>query len=647
MMHIAKLRLKNFGIFRGEHELELGETTYALVAGNETDHDKSNGSGKTTLLEAVGFALWGRHRHRSEDAWISRGEGMGEVELGLSDGTRIVRSRARGKSTKLFLFPAGNAAGAMIRDEAEKRLVEVVGLGEEDYFATRHLEQRQVARFLLVRPEERMQAVSAWVGLGPLERCEDAARLRLEQAATEALRAEERRSSASQRLKTALGEHTDRSAFKDARDVVAVRIAKLRSRVEAREEAYRANEEALADAAAVDEYEGLVIEGKKLRAEVDAFPATQMKRSHEGAKEAERAAAIALGQAQSKVRQLAAAARGAFDGRCPVAEVACPIKAGINGMRAENRLAHEAAMATCDAAHVAVREAAKEEVDLDTRLQAHARASQRLQDLRARALRLQPAAERGGAAKAEERATLRSRLDQARDELEAAVADAAQLAQAIEQAEIAEREVEKATEEAKVSAERVAVARAALLVLGRSGAQRRVAEGALGQIEAIANDSLAACGEDLRVAVAWAREGQGLASACDACGAPYPSSTKIKACSRCGGERGPKLVHRLDLDLSDRSGGLEDLAGCALALAAGSWLSRARGASWGTALLDEPMAALDQGRRRALMRGLPAMLVAGGITQAIVVAHTAASMDALPARIRVIRKGAWSEVSVE
>jgi len=265
-MHIAKLRLKHFGIFRGEHELALAQTTYALVAGSGEDVERSNGSGKTTLLEAVGFALWGRHRHRSEDAWISKGEGSGEVEIVLSDGTRIVRSRSRGKSTRLFLFPAGAHADAMIRDEAEKRLVEVIGLSEEDYFATRHLEQRQVARFLLARPEERMQAVSAWVGLGPLERCEEAARDRLANATDEAMRAEERRKAAEDRLASLIGGLGVRDDLIDAARDAGAKIAKLKARVAERERAWQENEEALAAQEAAAEYGELVVEGKKLRA---------------------------------------------------------------------------------------------------------------------------------------------------------------------------------------------------------------------------------------------------------------------------------------------------------------------------------------------------------------------------------------------
>jgi DNA repair exonuclease SbcCD ATPase subunit len=316
-------------------------------------------------------------------------------------------------------------------------------------------------------------------------------------------------------------------------------------------------------------------------------------------------------------------------------------------MRDENRAAHDAAMTRCDQAIVRVREIGRREVELDAALQAHGRASQLLQDLRARAVRLQPAAELGGAAKAEERGVLQSRLEQVRSEVEDTVAEEARLGRSVLEIARAREEASQAAVEARTAVVHVELARAALLVLGRSGAQRRVAEGALGQIEQIANDGLEACGEDLRVSVAWAREGHGLATACDACGAPYPSSAKIKACPRCGGERGPKLVHRLDLELSDRSGGLEDLAGCVLALAAGTWLARARGAAWGTALLDEPLASLDAARRKALVRGLPSLLAASGIEQAILVAHTPAAMDALPARIQVTRRGAWSEVRVE
>ena len=68
------------------------------------------------------------------------------------------------------------------------------------------------------------------------------------------------------------------------------------------------------------------------------------------------------------------------------------------------------------------------------------------------------------------------------------------------------------------------------------------------------------------------------------------------------------MVHRLDIELSDRSGAAEDLAGAAFQLSASAWLRSERNSAWSVALLDEPFSQLDAGNRRAFATHLAAML---------------------------------------
>ena len=147
-MRISKLRIKNWLCFKGEHTLTLESKVYAVVARHEGDVERSNWLGKTSLLEAIDFALYGKHRHRTEDEWITRGEGVGEVELEL-EGIRILRTRQRGKRTTLYYFEAGKTDGQSIQDEAQKKVDELVGLSAEDFKATCYFEQRQMAHLVL------------------------------------------------------------------------------------------------------------------------------------------------------------------------------------------------------------------------------------------------------------------------------------------------------------------------------------------------------------------------------------------------------------------------------------------------------------------------------------------------------------------
>ncbi len=141
----------------------------------------------------------------------------------------------------------------------------------------------------------------------------------------------------------------------------------------------------------------------------------------------------------------------------------------------------------------------------------------------------------------------------------------------------------------------------------------------------------------------WAREGEGLATQCGECGYPFPKSQKVKSCERCQASRGPKLVEKLTVELSDRSGAAEDLGGMAVLLGASAWLRHKRGAAWSSVFLDEPLGALDLANRKAFGSYIAGMLRGRqGFEQAFCIAHTRDSMDALPNRIEIVAEGKWS-----
>jgi DNA repair exonuclease SbcCD ATPase subunit len=120
----------------------------------------------------------------------------------------------------------------------------------------------------------------------------------------------------------------------------------------------------------------------------------------------------------------------------------------------------------------------------------------------------------------------------------------------------------------------------------------------------------------------------------------------VKQCGRCGTERGPLLVNKLYLVLSDRSGAAEDLAGAAIQLAASAWLRRERASGWGSALIDEPFGALDASNRRAFAVHLTVMLRRYGFEQSFIVSHSADTVGMLPGRIVVDNVGGRATVRV-
>ncbi len=206
-----------------------------------------------------------------------------------------------------------------------------------------------------------------------------------------------------------------------------------------------------------------------------------------------------------------------------------------------------------------------------------------------------------------------------------------------------------ATEREQLAAEindlndRLQTLREAVAILGRNGAQREIAEESLAEVEAGANALLVDAGIDLNLDVQWSREGKKLATACEQCGAPFPSSIRVKMCKTCGAPRGPKMIDNLEIRLSDRSGASEDIAGLAFQLSAATWLRARRETDWSTVFVDEPFGALDAANSKALSTHIQTLLRGRySFRQAFLVAHDDAIMEALPARVQITGKSGGS-----
>ncbi len=103
------------------------------------------------------------------------------------------------------------------------------------------------------------------------------------------------------------------------------------------------------------------------------------------------------------------------------------------------------------------------------------------------------------------------------------------------------------------------------------------------------------------------------------------------------------------IELTQRSGAAEDLAGLAVQIAASAWLRESRGSAWRSIAIDEPFGSLDSCHSRALGAHLAALLAGKhGFLQSFVVAHDRASLDAFPSRIEIVGlpAGLGSSVSV-
>jgi DNA repair exonuclease SbcCD ATPase subunit len=651
-MRLKHILIKDWACFRGEHILNLDPKVYAIVARHAQDPERSNWSGKSSLLEAIVFALYGVHRHRYEDDCISHGEPSMKVALQFSNGVEIERSRSRGKATSFFVWPDPGSTPSR-NAEAEEEIGRFVGLTEKDFRATCYFEQRQMARFVLSDPSERMRTISAWFRLAPLEKCE--AHVRELGAALEDkskqidghLAAIEQREQA---IAKELGfEQPPKPGALQERLEVEIRVQNDElmvgsSVVKKLETELEANAKIIANQASIAEYDQLVATGKAVRERMDKVKLPVLQQTWEAAVEKDREEGSKKDALAREKATKTTLARGKFDGVCPVAGIDCPAKDPINSERERNAKLLAEADKKYSEQYETWHRAREAERAAHSQLSEGKALESRLNNLRENARRLAPLAQ---AAKEGPDPVnpieIRAKLDQARSEMLDARARLQRYTGWVEELDQAAKNKAALVAKKAEYATELGTYREAVVVFGKRGAQRRVAEGALSQIQDDANEVLRSCGVNLQVEARWSREGKDIATACDACGNPFPKSAKVKHCERCGAPRGNKLENKLDVVLSDRSGAAEDLAGASLQLAASRWLREERGTTWSTALLDEPFGALDAAHRKGFAAHLTSMLAGRyGFEQAFVVAHHASVLDALPGRIEIVSDGKWS-----
>lgn len=651
---IRTIRMAGFMCFREEQILELDRKVYALVARRKDDAERSNWLGKTTLLEAIRFGLYGWHRFRTDDEWISHGEPTGMVELRLGDGSTIKRTRARGKRTSVYFVPAkGDPTKPMMQDEAEAAIERLIGLSREDFEATCYFGQKAMSRFVTADPAERMRVVSAWMQLEPLERCVARVQKRAESHEQAAKKLEGYLAAIDARRAEIEGKGEDGNPVWTEEKLAAETkrlddvIEALRGKLALLDDQQEKMAVAMAAAARRKDFERVVEEGKALKAQLDAAGLAEKKAAWDTARAALSEREGAVREANRVYAERRSVALGVFDGRCPVAGIDCPAKERINADRAPAQQRLGEAEREWNRASAEMQKAKDAEGTARASYQAAQRLADRLDQLRQDAKRLQAQSKAPAIDAQTDPEQVKKTIDETRAEMMEAASLKTRLSGYLEEL----HRGEKAREEAKAAREQLSgqlgLYREAAVIFGKRGAQRRVAEGSLAEIERRANEVLRDCGVALQVEVRWTREGKGLAKACDACGHPFPTSAKVKSCERCGASRGQALENKLDVVLSNRSGAAEDLAGIAVQLSASKWLRERRGATWSSAAIDEPFGALDAAHRKGLGRHLAAMLVgAYGFEQAFVVSHSADATNAIPGRIEIVSDGTWSKAQV-
>jgi hypothetical protein len=624
--YITGVRLDNWLCFEGESVLKLEPKVYSITAEDVDNPERSNWLGKSSFLRAIVFALTGDYPTKTADGWIHEAEPKGGVDLEFSSGLFVSRWKERGKGTRLeVVHIVEDGTEAVLNDDAAQRFLDEAVIDKKTLNDTSYFEQKETDRFITMGPAERSDTVNGWLGIGWIDEAAGLCRQALSKLCDEEAVVRTAVEQIDTEYGTAIGSLIEER--RAASETTHREVMVARQRLEegsALREAYldweREQRDALRRAELVEEL-GRIDSELESMASGEHVPGLVL-----------RAQELA-GEAETKLKvykQTASVARGEFGGVCPVAGMQCPATDEINrggaGARQRRDDAHRELASVQDEladARRAYEAAQRVGRERDRLVGTRAGLEKQIQSLRVSSSRraTPPPKPEGG---------LEDRLLEAQRRHADVMAGIGEL--------------ERAVKRRQVSLDRLAtlmpgidVHRAAMLVLGRTGVQRVIAEGCLAQIERDGNRAIAQAGIDLQFRVSWASETKQLADACDRCGSAFPSSTRVKTCSRCGAERGRKLSHDLRIVLSNESGGANDLGGVVFKLAAANWLRRYRHSAWSIFMIDEPFGALDRANVRGLSGHLGKLLGEQfGACQSFIVAHHADVLESTPGRIHIV-----------
>ncbi len=171
-MRIERLTLQNFQSYRGEHTIDFGPLSLAVLSG-------ANGAGKTTLIDALRWCLWGTSRTDAAGV-ITEGEERCRVELtfGLgSDSYLVSRQRSRrGSPVLTFQRSDGTLLDGKSIADTQARIVSVLGMDDALFAATACSAQGESDRFSRAKPAERKGVLVSILQLEAWERRAEIAR---------------------------------------------------------------------------------------------------------------------------------------------------------------------------------------------------------------------------------------------------------------------------------------------------------------------------------------------------------------------------------------------------------------------------------------------------------------------------------------
>jgi rRNA maturation endonuclease Nob1 len=631
-MIIQSVKLHNFKCFYGQQEVVLEPKLYGIFAMHKEDVQRSNWLGKSSFMEAIYFCLYGEHKARLEDEWISRGEDKGGVTLKFSDGTEVTRQRTIGQSTR-FSYKKGDMI--ITGEQAQQTLEMVIGLAKNDFMTTCYFEQKNMAQFVYMKPSELMDVMVSWIGLEKLFALEEVVKADYE--AIRQKRTEFMLKCLPEDEKNKIQVEIQRLALERQQLQLKIDEYEKKIRVYKSIESSIVNNRLIVDKE--KEYEEVVVQGKALRKKVEEceLPSVEEKKALIVEYENLWSQKEVLSERRNKLEVMQ---RKGFDGLCPVTGQMCGIKDQVEISVRENSDFFLSIEKELSEIHAKYKEVYANVDKINKREEETQRYTYELENLRNKARNLQEFLKLNKKEHVEnvdiqyifqELKILMERAGQVYNDLN-------ELTQKMESQEGNSEKLQGLVNELEI-------VREAYEIVGKKGAQKDILHSVANDICIIANTLLKEMNVDFEIQFHVSVESKDLVLECFSCGNKF-STQREKVCPRCSEQRAHKLIPKLHFSLSNRSGAADDIAGIVFQLSASQWLRIQKHVDWSVVMIDEPFGALDATNRGFVAKCLGSLIHRAFFEQGFIIAHHTALLDALPGRIEIISDGKRAALQV-
>lgn len=163
-MRMLKLKLHNFMLFRGDHELVFPSEGLIFIRGMyDGNPASSNRAGKSSLLRSILYCAYGDSGSRQETQLVHTGasEMWVEMEILCSDGTLLTVRRGR-TDKNVALFEVNNLQE---REEKEDAVRRGLGLSCDDFVHTCYVRQKELTSFILQDNAQKKESLRRWLGI--------------------------------------------------------------------------------------------------------------------------------------------------------------------------------------------------------------------------------------------------------------------------------------------------------------------------------------------------------------------------------------------------------------------------------------------------------------------------------------------------